>query len=79
MPIDARVTYTDGSTEDFYIPLGMMYGSKPTEATTLESWSWVAPTYELKTSKPVQSVEIDPSQLMADVDKSNNTMSKQKS
>ncbi len=79
MPIDARVTYTDGSTEDFYIPLQMMYGSKPTEATVRESWSWVAPTYELKTSKPVQSVEIDPSQLMADVDKSNNTMIKQKS
>ena len=79
MPIDVTVTYEDGSTEDFYIPLRMMYGSKPTEATSRESWSWVAPTYELKTEKPVQSVEIDPSQLMADIDKSNNAMSKQKS
>ncbi len=79
MPIDIRVNYADGSTEDFYIPLRMMYGSKPTEATTVDSWSWVAPTYELKTSKVVESVEIDPSNLMADVDKSNNAMSKQKS
>jgi aminopeptidase N len=78
MPIDLKVTYEDGSTEDFYIPLTMMYGEKPTGATVLKSWSWVAPTYTLTTKKPIQSVEIDPSQLMADLDKSNNMASRQK-
>ncbi len=78
MPIDLKVTYEDGSTEDFYIPLTMMYGEKPTSAKVLKSWSWVAPTYTLTTEKPIQSVEIDPSNLMADIDKSNNLASRQK-
>ena len=78
MPIDLRVTYEDGSTEDLYIPLTMMYGAKPTEARTLESWSWVSPSYTVRTDKPVRSVEIDPARLMADVNRSNNVVSKQK-
>ncbi len=79
MPIDLRVTYEDGSTEDLYIPLTMMYGAKPTEARTLESWSWVSPSYTVSTDKPILSVEIDPARLMADVNRSNNVVSKQKS
>jgi aminopeptidase N len=78
MPIDLRVTYEDGSTEDFNIPLTMMYGTKPTSAKVMESWSWVSPTYTLSTGKPIQSVEIDPSHLMADLDRSNNVVNKQK-
>ncbi|MCF6347109.1 MAG: M1 family metallopeptidase [Flavobacteriaceae bacterium] len=74
MPIDAKVTYADGSSEDFYIPLRMLLGQKPTKATIIDDWSWVQPTYTFTTSKIVKSVEIDTSKLMADVDRSNNIL-----
>lgn len=72
MPIDLSVTYADGTTEEFYIPLRMMRGSKDTTASVVDDWAWAYPTYTLKTEKPVKSVEIDSSELMADVDRSNN-------
>ena len=73
MPIDLKVTFTDGTSEDFYIPLQMMRGEKPTEATIIKDWAWAYPTYTFSTEKEVKSVEIDPSQMMADVDRKNNT------
>lgn len=75
MPIDLTVTYTDGSTENFYIPLRMLYGQKQTTATVLEDWSWTSPTYTFEAKKPVKNVEIDPSGLMADINKDNNSYS----
>ena len=75
MPIDLKVTYTDGSTEDYYIPLQMMRGEKPTKATVVNDWAWAYPTYTLKTNKAVSSVEIDSSQMMADINRENNTKS----
>jgi hypothetical protein len=74
MPIDVLVTYTDGSIENFYIPLRMMLGAKPTTATMLENWAWAFPTYTFSAKKDVLKVEIDPSGLMADIDKSNNIL-----
>ena len=76
MPIDVKVTYDDGSTEDFYIPLKMMRGAKPTQAKRLESWAWVAPAYEFVVSKNILSVQIDPSGLMADMAPENNQFPK---
>ncbi len=72
MPIDVLVTYTDGTTEDFYSPLQMMRGEKLTSATIIKDWAWAYPTYTFETSKAVKSVEIDPKGLMADIDKENN-------
>lgn len=72
MPIDVRVAYEDGSFEDFYIPLKMMRGEKPTNATALESWAWVAPSYQFTVEKTIKSVMIDPSGLMADIEAKNN-------
>jgi hypothetical protein len=72
MPIDLKVTYTDGSSEDFYIPLQMMRGEKPTSATTIKDWAWAYPTYTFKTSKTISSVQIDPKEMMADINKENN-------
>lgn len=77
MPIDVLVTYTDGSSELFNIPLQMMLGVKPTTATVLKSWAWAIPSYEFVTEKTIQKVKIDPSALMADIDKSNNTYIKE--
>ena len=73
MPIDLTVTYTDGSTENFYIPLQMMRGEKPTSATIISDWAWAYPTYTFTTSKPVASVQIDPKEAMADINKANNS------
>lgn len=72
MPIDLKVTYTDGTTENFNIALRMMRGNKPTSATILEDWTWAHPTYTFKSKKPVKSVEIDPSGFMADINLANN-------
>ena len=72
MPIDLKVTYVDGTSEDFYIPLQMMRGEKPTTATIISDWAWAYPTYSFDAKKAVKTVEIDPSGLMADVDSSNN-------
>ena len=74
MPIDLSVTYTDGSTEEFYIPLQMMRGEKPTSATIIDDWAWAMPTYTFNTEKSVKSVEIDASKMMADVQRENNTL-----
>jgi aminopeptidase N len=74
MPIDIKVTYKDDTTEDFYIPLREMRGEKPTSATLLEDWTWTFPTYSFETSKPIASVQIDPSGLMADVNSEDNKL-----
>jgi hypothetical protein len=55
----------------------MMRGVKPTEATVLKDWAWGYPTYSFSAIKSVKSVVIDPSGFMADIDKSNNTFSKE--
>jgi hypothetical protein len=80
MPIDLLVTYKDGSKELFYIPLNETLGNKQvedkaTQRTDLVAWPWVNPTYTLKIGRPssdIVSVEIDPTQRMADVDRKNN-------
>ena len=72
MPIDLEVTYTDGSIESFNIPLRIMRGNKPTKATVIEAWAWANPVYSFTLSKNVESVIIDKSKLMADVDDENN-------
>jgi len=61
MPIDVLVTYTDGSSENFNIPLRMMRGVKPTTSTVLESWAWTNPTYTFSANKEISKILIDPS------------------
>jgi len=72
MPLDLNVEYTDGTSENLYIPLQMMRGEKPTTAKILKDWAWAMPTYEFTASKDVKSIEIDPKNRMADIDKTNN-------
>ena len=74
MPIDVEVTYLDGSSESFNIPLEMMRANKPTVATILKDWGWANPTYTFKTVKAVKSVAIDKSKLMADINEGNNSL-----
>ena len=72
MPIDIEVEYADGTKEYFYIPLQMMRGEKPTNATIIKDWAWAYPTYTFETEKTVKTIEIDPKEMMADIDKTNN-------
>ena len=80
MPIDLRVTLEDGTVRNFYIPLRMMRWLKenptPGQArTVLGDWAWAYPTYsfEIDAGQKIQLVEIDPSGLMADIERDNNT------
>ena len=80
MPMDILVVYTDGTQEIFYAPLRMMRGEKDNpypnlNRTVLPDWPWAYPTYEFTINKPKKSIRaivLDPSQLMADIDKNNN-------
>ncbi|MDZ7879459.1 MAG: M1 family metallopeptidase [Saprospiraceae bacterium] len=83
MPLDVLVTYKDGSTEMFYIPIDLMRGEKPTEnakqkRSILKDWTWVNPTYEFQAKGEVKSVVIDASMRMADVNRENNVFPKGK-
>ena len=80
MPIDLTVNYLDGSSDNFYIPLEMMRGEKPVNGRTiaLADWPWVNPyyTFSIDVKKDfIASIVIDPSEHMADTNKSDNTIS----
>lgn len=80
MPIDVLVEYMDGSKESFYIPLRMMHFEKENPSpeikrTVLNDWAWAYNTYNFSIEKPKNSIKkitLDPSNLMADVQKENN-------
>jgi hypothetical protein len=80
MPIDLLVTYKDGTTELLYIPLNEMLGKKLSEDKSQrridqEAWPWVYPIYTTKISRKSEDIltlEIDPTQRMADIDRKNN-------
>ncbi len=82
MPVDLLVTYKDGSKILFYVPMNELMGNKPIEDKTVkridtEPWPWVYPTYTLSLGKKIseiESIEIDPSQRMADINRKNNKM-----
>jgi hypothetical protein len=82
MPLDLVVTYKDGSKEMFYIPTNETLGNKPVDDSTVQrldlaAWPWVYPTYTLSIQRKVEEVatiEIDPLQRMADVERKNNTV-----
>jgi Peptidase family M1 domain len=79
MPIEVVVTYKDGSAELHYIPLDLMLGGKAQEGAMKQinhpEWKWTHPTYTFESTQPlsaIKSIEIDPSQRMPDINRSNN-------
>ncbi len=80
MPIDLVVVYEDESSESFYIPSTLMRWVKENpypkiKRTVLNGWDWGHLTYNFNfntNGKKIKTVLIDPSQLMADVDRTNN-------
>lgn len=77
MPLDIRVTFSDGKEAWYYIPLDLMRGTKKEreEVVTLSDWGWTYPEYSFLINRPlhdIKAVAIDPSRRMADVVLSNN-------
>lgn len=81
MPVDVLVTYKDGTQELHYIPLNLMFGNKPSENNVPrlieKEWLWTHPTYSFFIAKKItdiKSIEIDPTQRMADINRNNNKL-----
>jgi hypothetical protein len=81
MPIDVEITDKNGNKQVHYVPLNLMYGSKPPEfelpTTTYAPWYSTAPTYLIKTNlklRDIKSLSIDPYQRMPDTDRKNNSI-----
>ena len=80
MPLDVLVVDAEGNRETYYIPLRMMRAEKDNpypnlKRTVVEDWPWAYPTYELVLDMPITNLaglNIDPSQLMADINRENN-------
>ena len=79
MPLEILVQLKDGGAELHYIPISLMRGEKvnPYDMawTQHPDWKWTSPTYSLKLGhkkEDIEAIVIDPSNLMADIDKSNN-------
>ena len=74
----------NGKETSYYMPLRMMRADKPNptpnvERIQKEDWPWAMPTYELVIDTPmdkIDTIEIDPSQRMADLDRENNVWKK---
>jgi len=79
MPVDLQLTFKDGSAEMHYVPLDLMYGTKPAEDAVprkiYPAWKWTQETYIIESERRLGDMaiaEIDPSQRMADIERQNN-------
>lgn len=80
MPTEVLVSYKDGSNEIFYFPLRMMRKAKTefgdTKSTLVSDWPWTNPEKDFSIHKPIaeiQSIEINHSKLVPDIDQSNDS------
>ena len=81
MPIEIKVTRRNGKETYYYMPLGIMRGSKPAPEGAnweeLDAWPWTNPTYSfeipVKLDK-IEQIEIDPNHKMMDIDRSNDVL-----
>lgn len=77
MPMDITINFTDGSKEEHYIPIRMMWGKRPLRTNEIahKDWPWTFPAYELKVSlkgRTIEKIEVDPRGFTADADRDNN-------
>ena len=79
MPVEVVVSYDDGTSEMFYMPLRIMRGEKPAPVdmnrNVLPDWPWTYPEYTFTINRPVSEIvkmEIDPTHRMADIERGNN-------
>jgi hypothetical protein len=78
MPLEILVSFNDGSTAKYYIPIDLMQGNKTfyNNVVILEPWSWVNTEYvfEIQGNKKIIKIEIDPSKRLADVNQNKNIL-----
>jgi len=78
MPLQVEVVQKSGDTSRYYIP--NTWFEKETSDSTLPKWyGWgknLHPTYSFKVKGKVNRVEIDPSLVLADVNRTNNVYAK---
>ena len=79
MPLEILIKYNDGQYEIIYIPISLMRGEKSNpyniEWVVKKDWFWANPNYSFSLGRGVGEIEaivIDPTNLMADIDKTNN-------
>ena len=77
MPVEVEVVLKDGKKLNYYIPLQMMRGEKPTGGSVrlLGDWAWAYPVYRFKigvAGSEIKTVTIDNKNETADVNKENN-------
>ena len=79
MPQEVLIQFKDGSMALHYIPISLMRGEKENTYdlpwTQEKDWTWANPKYSFTIDQPKENIEaivLDPSSLMADIDKSNN-------
>lgn len=78
MPIEVLISYEDKSTDLIYVPLQMMRKTRPLKSKTilLKDWPWAQSSYviEINTNKKIKSIQIDPSESIADINIDNNLL-----
>ena len=79
MPLDILVSFSNGEKKVFYVPLALMRGKKQNPYSfnweVLNDWPWAFPDYSFVIDKSIDEIEsiiIDPSFYMADIDRENN-------
>lgn len=80
MPLDITVKLKDGTTKQYYVPIDLMRGVKSGDKyfdnfNKKSTWPWVNPSFSFYIDNlidEIEIVEIDASQRLADVDRSNN-------
>ena len=85
MPLEILVVLKNGKTELHYIPISLMRGEKQNTYKMSwkvhPDWSWSHTDYSLEINHPKKEIEaiiIDPSNLMADVNKTDNYFTSKK-
>ncbi|GAB3018127.1 M1 family metallopeptidase [Niabella terrae] len=81
MPVDVCISDKKYKRQWHNIPLDLMYGAKTAQGhagwKTYPAWKWTQHKYVIETDlklAQISSIEIDPSQRMADVERKNNLM-----
>lgn len=82
MPVDLLVIYKNGKQEWHNIPMDLMFGNKQSDISignfvVEKEWNWTNLTYTFSVKGNLQNVstiEIDPTQRMADIDRKNNSV-----
>ncbi|NDC78875.1 MAG: hypothetical protein EBZ67_13560, partial [Chitinophagia bacterium] len=82
MPVDLELRFKDGSRETAYIPQYLMFGTKANEEPSVKRtvgtpWKWTHPTYTIEIERrltDLKSLEIDPRQRTADMERRNNRL-----